>query len=51
MPDALFAPGDSGLGAKADAMIELFRIRHVADSKAGTCRTDSRSWSTSRWRS
>ncbi len=31
----LFAPGDSGLTAKADAMIDQFRIRHVADKKAG----------------
>jgi branched-chain amino acid transport system ATP-binding protein len=29
------APGDSGLGAKADALIEQFRIGHVADKKAG----------------
>jgi branched-chain amino acid transport system ATP-binding protein len=32
----LFAPGDSGLGAKADALIDQFRIRHVADQLAGT---------------
>lgn len=32
----LFAPGDSGLGAKADALIEQFRIGHVAHLKAGT---------------
>ena len=31
----LFAPGDSGLGAKADALIDQFRIGHVADKKAG----------------
>jgi branched-chain amino acid transport system ATP-binding protein len=31
----MFAPGDSGLGAKADALIDQFRIRHVADKKAG----------------
>jgi len=31
----LFMPGDSGLGAKADALIDQFRIRHVADKKAG----------------
>jgi branched-chain amino acid transport system ATP-binding protein len=31
----LFAPGDAGLGAKADALIDQFRIRHVADKKAG----------------
>ena len=32
----LFAPGDSGLGDKADALIEQFRISHVADKPAGT---------------
>jgi branched-chain amino acid transport system ATP-binding protein len=31
----MFAPTDSGLGAKADELIDLFRIRHVADKKAG----------------
>lgn len=31
----LFMPRDSGLGAKADALIDQFRIRHVADKKAG----------------
>ncbi|MCI1191483.1 ABC transporter ATP-binding protein [Calidifontimicrobium sp. SYSU G02091] len=31
----LFAPGDSGLGAKADALIEQFRLRHVAHLRAG----------------
>jgi branched-chain amino acid transport system ATP-binding protein len=31
----LFAPGDSGLGAKADALIQQFRIGHVAHKKAG----------------
>ena len=31
----LFAPGDSGLGVKADALIEQFRIGHVADRPAG----------------
>jgi branched-chain amino acid transport system ATP-binding protein len=31
----MFAPGDSGLGAKADALIDQFRIRHVAEKKAG----------------
>lgn len=30
----MFAPSDSGLGAKADALIDQFRIRHVADKKA-----------------
>ncbi len=32
----MFAPGDSGLGEKADALIDQFRIRHVAHQKAGT---------------
>ena len=36
MLSRMFAPGDSGLGAKADALIDRFRIRHVADLKAGT---------------
>jgi branched-chain amino acid transport system ATP-binding protein len=36
MGSRLFAPGDSGLGAKADALIDQFRIRHVAHLKAGT---------------
>ncbi|MDP2255135.1 MAG: ABC transporter ATP-binding protein [Polaromonas sp.] len=36
MLSRMFAPGDSGLGAKADALIDQFRIRHVADSLAGT---------------
>ena len=31
----MFAPGDSGLGARADALIDQFRIRHVAEKKAG----------------
>jgi len=31
----MFAPRDSGLGDKADALIDQFRIRHVADKKAG----------------
>jgi branched-chain amino acid transport system ATP-binding protein len=31
----MFAPGDSGLGAKADALIDQFRIKHVAHKKAG----------------
>ena len=31
----IFAPTDSGLGDKADALIEQFRIRHMADKKAG----------------
>ena len=32
----MFAPGDSALGDKADALIDQFRIRHVADKLAGT---------------
>jgi branched-chain amino acid transport system ATP-binding protein len=32
----LFAPGDSGLGDKADELIDLFRIRHVAHEPAGS---------------
>lgn len=32
----MFAPGDSGLGDKADELIDLFRIRHVADKPAGS---------------
>lgn len=32
----LAAPGDCGLGAKADVLIDQFRIRHVADKPAGT---------------
>jgi branched-chain amino acid transport system ATP-binding protein len=35
MLSRMFAPGDSGLGAKADELIDLFRIRHVAHKKAG----------------
>ncbi|WP_236657767.1 ABC transporter ATP-binding protein [Limnohabitans sp. TS-CS-82] len=31
----MFAPSDSNLGAKADALIDQFHIRHVADKKAG----------------
>lgn len=31
----MFAPTDSGLGEKADALIDQFHIRHVADKKAG----------------
>jgi branched-chain amino acid transport system ATP-binding protein len=31
----MFAPSDSGLGDKADALIDQFHIRHVADKKAG----------------
>jgi branched-chain amino acid transport system ATP-binding protein len=32
----MLASPDSGLGAKADALIDQFRIRHVANLKAGT---------------
>jgi branched-chain amino acid transport system ATP-binding protein len=35
MASRMFASGDSGLGAKADVMIDQFRIRHVAHKKAG----------------
>ena len=35
MGSRMFAPGDSGLGGKADALIDQFRIRHVAEKKAG----------------
>ena len=31
----MFASHDSGLGPRADALIDQFRIRHVADKKAG----------------
>jgi branched-chain amino acid transport system ATP-binding protein len=36
MASRMVAPGDSGLGAKADELIDLFRIRHVADKPAGS---------------
>ena len=35
MLSRMFAPRDSGLGDKADALIEQFRISHVAHKKAG----------------
>ena len=35
MAGRMFAPGDSGLSGKADALIDQFHIRHVADKKAG----------------
>jgi branched-chain amino acid transport system ATP-binding protein len=35
MAGRLFAPGDSGRGAKADALIDKFRIGHVAQQLAG----------------
>ena len=31
----MFAPADSGLGARADALLAQFHIAHVADKKAG----------------
>ena len=31
----MFAPSDSNLGNKADALIDQFHIKHVADKKAG----------------
>jgi branched-chain amino acid transport system ATP-binding protein len=36
MLSRMFAPGDSGLGARADQLIDLFRIAHVADKPAGS---------------
>ena len=36
MLSRMFASGDSGLGAKADALLAQFRLSHVADLKAGT---------------
>jgi len=36
MLSRIFAPGDSGLGDRADALIDQFRIRHVANTLAGT---------------
>lgn len=36
MPSRLFAPPDAGLGEKADEMIELFRLKHVAHLPAGS---------------
>jgi branched-chain amino acid transport system ATP-binding protein len=36
MLSRMFAPGDSGLGDRADALIDQFRIRHVANTLAGT---------------
>ena len=35
MPGRLFGKPDAGLGAQADAMIELFRLTHVAHLPAG----------------
>jgi branched-chain amino acid transport system ATP-binding protein len=31
----MFKPSDSGLGAKADALLDQFQIRHMAEKKAG----------------
>jgi branched-chain amino acid transport system ATP-binding protein len=31
----MFAPGDSGLGSNADALIDKFRLAHVAHKRAG----------------
>ena len=36
MLSRMFAAGDSGLGANADALLAQFRLSHVADLKAGT---------------
>jgi branched-chain amino acid transport system ATP-binding protein len=36
MAGRLLAPGDSGLGPRADALIDQFRLRHVADKAAGS---------------
>ena len=35
MASRMFAPGDNGLGPKADALLAQFRIDHVADHRAG----------------
>jgi branched-chain amino acid transport system ATP-binding protein len=35
MISRMFAPSDSGLGAKADELIELFNMRHVSEKRAG----------------
>ena len=35
MLSRIFGPGDSGLGGRADALIDQFRIRHVANTLAG----------------
>jgi branched-chain amino acid transport system ATP-binding protein len=36
MPGRLFAAPDAGLGCRADEMIELFRLKHVAHLPAGS---------------
>jgi len=38
-----------GPRAQGDALIEQFRIRHVADSRAGELSYGQQSWWTSRW--
>jgi len=35
MASRMFAPGDNGLGPKADALLEQFRLREVAHHRAG----------------
>jgi branched-chain amino acid transport system ATP-binding protein len=35
MASRMFAPGDNGLGPKADALIDQFRLREVAHRRAG----------------
>jgi branched-chain amino acid transport system ATP-binding protein len=32
----IFAPSDNGVGARADEMIDMFRLKHVADLPAGS---------------
>ena len=36
LPARLFAKPDAGLGGRADEMIDLFRLNHVAGALAGT---------------
>jgi branched-chain amino acid transport system ATP-binding protein len=36
MTRRMFSPPDAGMGGRADEMIEMFRLKHVADLKAGT---------------
>ena len=35
MAGRMFAPGDNGLGPKADALVDQFHLRHVAHHRAG----------------
>ena len=35
----MFAPPDNGLRERADKMIEMFRLKHVADCPPAACRT------------